>query len=681
MAIAEQVVESCYAGHEFRGIFGQVDIGTMLSETGQKLGRGGIEGYGRAKDPKSALTVVIDIVYRAEGWHFLLQSGAVQRILMNIVGNALKYTPAGWVRVHVSFEEKDCKTTVHIIVSDSGKGISPEFLKNRLFSPFAQEDTLQVGTGLGMSIVKQVVERLGGSINVNSQVNVGTQVHISLPAESVPRPAGVDSCVRLRSLTKGMKVFLAGFDNRVPASRLLFESIANYLTHWYDIRVVEDVNSSDLIISDECPELLDYFQQTSPSDRSPFAFGQSSVHSGTPFPTPDSAGSHSVYRAWQPLIVLCSNALRYEFFGQQAEEGKIMDFSSKPIGPYKLARSILFCIEQAETRRRSLEVSSPIKPVEEGVFEEHVGVPGGRQGSMGRGVVRFSPTVRRGSADHSASMYLPGKGLVPAPTSSIVEPQKFVGMRRKTHAKGSLSGSSIPAEDERENEIKHTISQTQQPSQVLIPAELPPTPSPETVTPPTRKTAAFAKPEVYNRQNPPRSVALTQPSQKAEFTDINIPPTPAVLDTIPSRKPCVLIVEDNAVNALILATFLRKRNFPFVKAENGLLAVQAVQSRPEGFDVILMDIQMPVMDGSAATAAIRAIERDRGTAPTSYIIALTGLAADKDRQVAFDSGVDHFLTKPVSLKQLGVVIDDWKTRDVVRGGLKSDFLQHKITVV
>lgn len=69
------------------------------------------------------------------------------------------------------------------------------------------------------------------------------------------------------------------------------------------------------------------------------------------------------------------------------------------------------------------------------------------------------------------------------------------------------------------------------------------------------------------------------------------------------------------------------------------------------------------MNGPAATAAIRNIEKERRTSPPSYIIALTGLAADNDRQLAFDSGVDHFLTKPVSLRQLGVVIDDWENRD------------------
>jgi CheY-like chemotaxis protein len=73
------------------------------------------------------------------------------------------------------------------------------------------------------------------------------------------------------------------------------------------------------------------------------------------------------------------------------------------------------------------------------------------------------------------------------------------------------------------------------------------------------------------------------------------------------------------------------------------------------------------MDGSAATAAIRTIERDRQTNSPAYIVALTGLAADKDRQLAFDSGVDHFLTKPVSLKLLGAVVDNWEKKDVKSG--------------
>jgi len=83
--------------------------------------------------------------------------------------------------------------------------------------------------------------------------------------------------------------------------------------------------------------------------------------------------------------------------------------------------------------------------------------------------------------------------------------------------------------------------------------------------------------------------------------------------------------------------------------------------------------EVPVMDGWAATAAIRNIEHDRATVSSAYIVALTGLAAERDRQLAFESGVDHFLTKPVSLKQLGLVIDDWQKRELGKGLLKSDF--------
>lgn len=547
MAVTEQVVESCYGGHEFKGLLGQVDIGSLLDE-GQKSEKRRMQGYGRAKDPTSALTVVVDVDYREQGWFFLFQTGAIQRILMNITGNALKYTPAGWVRIQLSAEDNKTQTTIHLIVSDSGKGISAEFLKNHLFSPFSQEDTLQAGTGLGMSIVKQVVDRLGGDVNVTSQVNVGTQVHVSLPAIPVSRPRN-DSCTRVRSLTENMKVFLAGFNKSVPAGKLLYNSITHYVTTWYNMLIVDDVHSSNLIISDECPELLDYFQQHSPTDRSAFA----------PSPTTflETSANHSVYRAWQPLIVLCSNALRYEFFGQQAEAGKIIDFSSKPCGPYKLARSILFCLEQVETRQRGMEnegvtppKSSLSSPTEE---ESPVSEPSHRRGSFGKGVVRFSPTPRHGSSDTGASMYVPGRGFVPTTPSSIVELQKFVGLRRKTPASSQFPRAY---EEEEENESE---GENGGKSSAESPLE-------------------EKQEQTRNGKNPSSTSSMKH--KKIELANIAL-----------SRLPHVLVVEDNSVNAMILATFLRKRGYPFAQAENGLLAVQEVHARPRGFDVILMDMQ------------------------------------------------------------------------------------------
>jgi hypothetical protein len=399
-----------------------------------------------------------------------------------------------------------------------------------------------------------------------------------------------------------MKVFLAGFDRGVPASRLLYESMAHYLTNWYNMTLVDNVYSSDLIISDECPELLDYFQQQSPGERSAFAMSPSALNSpSSGLFTPDSSVSQSVYRAWQPLIVLCSNALRYELFGQQAETGKIIDFSSKPCGPYKLARSLLFCLEQAETRLRSMEgmvdqmtlspprrllsrtTSSTSTNTDDSTSTSESGAGSRRRGSFGRGVVRFSPAVRRGSSDLAASMYVPGRGFVPTSTSSIVEPPRFVGMRRKTTLPSpqttpntETEGMNIDDENWSPQKEQAMFKMPTFNRSVSSDARLP---SHETVASPPRATA----PHPYNRRNPPRSIPpITPPVPEREIVHQE-PPS--------CRPPHVLIVEDNSVNSLILATFLKKRGYPYAQAENGLLAVQAVQARPEGFDVILMDIQ------------------------------------------------------------------------------------------
>jgi CheY-like chemotaxis protein len=69
------------------------------------------------------------------------------------------------------------------------------------------------------------------------------------------------------------------------------------------------------------------------------------------------------------------------------------------------------------------------------------------------------------------------------------------------------------------------------------------------------------------------------------------------------------------------------------------------------------------MDGSAATAAIRNIEKSRPAVRPAYIVALTGLATDMDKKLAFESGVDGFLTKPVSLRELVGVINDWERKN------------------
>ena len=106
----------------------------------------------------------------------------------------------------------------------------------------------------------------------------------------------------------------------------------------------------------------------------------------------------------------------------------------------------------------------------------------------------------------------------------------------------------------------------------------------------------------------------------------------------------VLIVEDVAVNQLLIKTMLQKSGLDVCIAENGLLALSAIESAAaEGspFDLILMDMQMPVMDGYAATARLR---QDGCSIP---IIALTAHAMSTDREQCIAAGCDEYITKPV----------------------------------
>lgn len=105
----------------------------------------------------------------------------------------------------------------------------------------------------------------------------------------------------------------------------------------------------------------------------------------------------------------------------------------------------------------------------------------------------------------------------------------------------------------------------------------------------------------------------------------------------------MLLAEDNPVNRRFVTVMLEKEGHVVEAVDNGRLAVDA--ARRETFDAVLMDVQMPEMDGIEATGIIRSDERTSGR--HLPIIALTAHASDRDRQTCLDSGMDAYLTKPV----------------------------------
>jgi CheY-like chemotaxis protein len=116
----------------------------------------------------------------------------------------------------------------------------------------------------------------------------------------------------------------------------------------------------------------------------------------------------------------------------------------------------------------------------------------------------------------------------------------------------------------------------------------------------------------------------------------------------------ILVAEDNSVNQEVAQQMLQKRGYAVTIANNGREAVNLVSEFP-GFDLILMDIQMPEMDGFQATAAIRELERQG--APRIPIVAMTAHAMKGDRERCLQGGMDGYISKPVQSKILYETID------------------------
>lgn len=246
--LLEEVVMSIYAGFTFQQSsteWATRDRGHVSStdQAGTLRRLESVRQVDSTNTPKASESVTGVFVYLSidpsVSWDFHGQPGALRRVIMNIFGNALKYTHKGSILVSMTQEpsnikKKSRRRNVVFSVSDSGRGISSAFLQNRLFTPFTQENQLSSGSGLGLSIVKQIIHALGGRIGVESKPGHGTTVRVSIPlrvsspwASPDPNPSANRDLEFKESMQKlkEVKVSLLGFaDDFGPYKPLAAES-------------------------------------------------------------------------------------------------------------------------------------------------------------------------------------------------------------------------------------------------------------------------------------------------------------------------------------------------------------------------------------------------------------------------------------------------------------------------
>lgn len=361
-SILEEVTDCVFAGYCFYS-HPQAPPPALTESSSRSAGQT------RQADPvgpkASQVTVIFDIESNTE-WNFDTHAGAWRRILMNIFGNALKYTPSGYIYLGLTSTSNSNSTSkrssgnpkhrgfeVKISVKDTGKGIGPKFLQNDLFSPFKQEDNLASGSGLGLSIVRQAVALLGGSIEIESTVGQGTEISIHVPmnkSAEISDSSSERSFFSLRKYTEGKRMGILGFGQSLRSQRdtTLYSSLERMCRDWFGMEAT-NLSSSEgnnlaadfhLAVQTEldCEDVKgrDLFGLARRLD-----FGHSRN---------------------SPVIVICQSPEEAHrlFVAAKGQPGmNSFEFVSQPCGPRKLARAMGMCIkrqnDQDQGRRASDE--------------------------------------------------------------------------------------------------------------------------------------------------------------------------------------------------------------------------------------------------------------------------------------------------------------------------------------
>lgn len=179
---------------------------------------------------------------------------------MNLIslGNALKYTETGFIKIVVRVSDTGSRldsrnSRVTLTVSDTGIGMSRDFLVNRIFSPFTQENTFSSGVGLGLNLLRQIVDSLHGTIKVKSILGEGTEISVAIDVpnndHAIAPISHEDSLVEIRKRIQGKKVcVLHKADNnpRLPTLgefeskgvKLFGDAICHTLNQWLGITPV-----------------------------------------------------------------------------------------------------------------------------------------------------------------------------------------------------------------------------------------------------------------------------------------------------------------------------------------------------------------------------------------------------------------------------------------------------------
>ncbi|MGF1908418.1 response regulator [Vibrio kasasachensis] len=525
----------------------------------------------------------------------LVDDHRLRQTLMNFLSNAVKFTEQGTVELSVRSNLRDHdQVDLQFSVIDTGIGIDNVKLQ-QIFKPFAQEDESTTrkfgGTGLGLTISHQLVEMMGGKIEVESNKNQGSRFYFSLTLKIEHKQYcaknNTHSTVTLigknGSLRETVKRELQFFDQQVMSE---YQTIDEYISE------AKQVSDTTIFIESEADSAALYdvqLQGLNDNDR------------------------------------LC--VVRHFLSQPYNFKSNIQAIVTQPLLGQRLLRALTTCntavsevpnqiIERVTDEQRVLVVED--NAVNRKIAGLHLSNAGIDFEIAHNGAEAFQMYV---SHPHKYSLILMDC-MMPV-MDGFVATENIRTFEQALSTRVPIVALTASVLDD---DIKHCY-------QVGMDDYL---------TKPFKADSLLTKIGAYIQMD-----AVKQQNQATE--SISTLDKPHASNLIPTTGK-VLLVEDNRVNQKVASLILDKAGYQYDIAENGQIAIDMYR-HDHGYQVILMDCMMPIKDGFEATREIRRIEQKYGLDKTP-IIALTASVIDDDIQRCFDSGMDAYLAKPVRKKTL-----------------------------
>jgi signal transduction histidine kinase/CheY-like chemotaxis protein len=207
-------------------------------------------------------------------WFSMVSAGAWKRLVMNLFGNSLKFCQCGYIEVTLKMvpdPKNPGKKMAHLMVSDTGIGMSENFMKHALYRPFMQENSLVSGTGVGLNIVKQIVNDLQGTISVTSTLGVGTRFDVFIPlverksisGEAIPDggeildPEAVLSG-RTLCLLPSSHTTSGSTDTPLERTTMVHSYVKSIAENWFQMKVISADTAGEVDADIYVAEVSDY---------------------------------------------------------------------------------------------------------------------------------------------------------------------------------------------------------------------------------------------------------------------------------------------------------------------------------------------------------------------------------------------------------------------------------------